>query len=75
MFLNWFFILNIFLYDLFIVEFGFGVFVVIVIVEGGEDVLKVVKVFVKYGILVVVVEGIKRVVDILVFVYYNCVFG
>lgn len=75
MFLNWLFILNTFPHDLLIVEFGFGVPVVTVIVEGGEDALKAVKASVKHGIPAVVVEGTKRAADILAFAHHNCVPG
>ena len=56
----------------FILEFGFGVPVVTVVLEGGEDALKAVKESVKHGIPAVVVEGTRRAADILAFAHHNC---
>ena len=53
-------------------EFGFGVPVVTVVVEGGLDALKAVKESVKYGIPSVVVDGTRRAADILAFAHNNC---
>ena len=59
-------------YCYFILEFGFGVPVVTVVLEGGEDALKAVKESVKHGIPAVVVEGTRRAADILAFAHHNC---
>ena len=56
----------------FFAEFGFGVPVVTVVLEGGEDALKAVKESVKHGIPAVVVDGTRRAADILAFAHYNC---
>lgn len=53
-------------------KFGFGVPVVTVVLEGGEDALKAVKESVKYGIPAVVVDGTRRAADILAFAHNNC---
>lgn len=56
----------------FVAEFGFGVPVVTVVLEGGEDALKAVKESVKHGIPAVIVEGTRRAADILAFAHHNC---
>lgn len=53
-------------------KFGFGVPVVTVVLEGGEDALKAVKESVKHGIPAVVVEGTGRAAEILAFAHHNC---
>ncbi|KAJ7392349.1 hypothetical protein OS493_012008 [Desmophyllum pertusum] len=53
-------------------KFGFGVPVVTVVLEGGEDALKAVKESVKHGIPAVIVEGTRRAADILAFAHHNC---
>lgn len=55
-------------------EFGFGVPVVTVVLEGGADALKAVKESVMHGIPAVVVEGTRRAADILAFAHNNCGF-
>lgn len=49
---------------------GLGILVVLVILEGGIDVINDVMVFFNYNIFVVVCLGIGWVVDILVYVYF-----
>lgn len=63
---------GIFFHYYFILEFGFGVPVVTVVLEGGEDALKAVKESVKHGIPAVVVEGTGRAAEILAFAHHNC---
>ncbi|XP_067038540.1 transient receptor potential cation channel subfamily M member 3-like isoform X2 [Acropora muricata] len=53
-------------------EFGLGVPVVTVVLEGAEDALEAVKESVEHGIPAVVVEGTRRAADLLAFAHNNC---